>query len=186
MKDQNFLPKHELKAAFDSQKEKTLAAWEANGVVAATEALSKAIKDLQDIGLDVQLKLGGSIFEDAFPLAKKAGGLSGNYSLSLSGILKVDHEEFLLTICEKEAEKSVLKIYLSERDFSGRTLHQDYRGSCFNLNENPEAIHQFQDLIMQRVSQNEVIRDHDVCDAFENNGVRRLRKSVLNKPIPKP
>lgn len=184
MKEQVFLSTADLREAF----ERTRASYEEEkDVTGIIEALSKAIKTLRDAGVDVHLQLSRSITEDSFPLAKKAGQLSCTFSLTMSGVLKINQSEHLLTLSTTEGadetKRDVLKLYVSDREYSSRSLHDDFRGECFDLKTDAEALQKFQHFVINKASWNAVIRDHDVCDTFDNTGVRRLNKFSL---IPKP
>lgn len=200
MKEQNFVSPGALKAAFESRKQEHRSGWKESGVVAAIEALSTAIRDLQDIGVDVHLQLSNVVFEDSWSLMKDVTGRT----VELSGVLKIDQNEHLLAIAAQEKEtveevvvvkgkqetkktetnKPVLKIYLSDRDFTARTLKHDSRSRCYDLKEDPDAMHKLQQRIITIASANEAIREHDVGNAFENNnGITRLSKPAQ---LPKP
>lgn len=152
----------------------------------AVEALSKALKDLRDIGVNVQLQLSRSIFEDSFSLARKAGNITGEFTLSASGVLKIDQSQFLLAISTSENLKGdVLKIYVSDREYSSRVLRSDFRGACYDLNANAAAMQEFQTNILQTAACNEIIRDHDVSGTlgFDGHGKPKLLKPALNNPV---
>jgi len=203
MKEQFFASVSDLKAEIDNCKSK----WDfTSDVSAAVEALSKAIKTLQDCGIDVRLQLGRNHYEDVFSLMKE-----NVKSVTLSGIVKIDQKERLLSICTEEKEtvevevtvegkngkiekrkerqnkeKEVLKIYLPVFDFTARSLRHDFRSECFDLNEDPQAIYKLQKTLYNIAVYDEIIDRHDVCGAFEHEGITRLNKPAITRPTPKP
>ncbi|MBI3440421.1 MAG: hypothetical protein HY052_01220 [Proteobacteria bacterium] len=183
MKDQVFPPKNDLKAAFDRQKSSDHSKWEANGVTATIEALSKTFKALRDAGIDAHIQLSGDICEDAFSLVRTVTPNLMSHQCNLSGILKIDQLEYLLAISTVENTKPVLKIYVSEWNYKGQGTTQGIKGRYFDLNEDSEALQKLQKYIILMTVRNEIIRDHDVCDMFDDDGIKRLNKSPL---APKP
>jgi hypothetical protein len=182
MKKQYFPSADELKAAFNQQKEHSLNWYTETGIITAVEALSKAIRDLRDIGVNVQLQLIGNASEDAFALVKTVAEIKGALTVSASGILKIDHVEHLLAISVKEGESAVLKIYVSDFDYRGLGATGNIRGKCFDLLADAQAIQKLQDKILFTAVRNEVIRDHDAANSlgFDEHRIARLPKS--NKP----
>ena len=178
MKEQLFLSASNLKAKFSQERETT---WVETGMAGAIEALSKALSDLRDIGVDAELQLNGIIAEDSFPLIQKVSEIKTTFSVAASGILKVGPSESLLAISTSEDKKPVLKIYVSDRDYAARSLRHDFRGSCFDLNADAEALQKFQAQILRIAAQNEIIREHDVADTLGFDGRRKFR---LSKTIP--
>ena len=179
---QYFPSADELKAAFNQQKESRHDWFAEIGIITAIEALSKALRDLRDIGVNVQLQLNGNASEDAFSLAKTVTEIKGTLTVPVSGILKIDQVEHLLAISVKEGEAAVLKIYVSDFDYRGLGATNSIRGQCFNLLTDAQAIQKLQDKILFTAVRNEVIRDHDAANSlgFDEHRIARLPKS--NKP----
>jgi hypothetical protein len=173
MKKQSFLSVEELKIAYAREKEKNQTSWENIGVIDAIESLSQALAALHEIGVDVHLKFSPSISEEVFSLIQTIDGGRQPW-VALSGILEIDQIEHLLVVSTKESQSPVLKIYLAERDYASKHLNNDFRGKIYDLKTDAKAMHKFQQDIILIATENEIIREHDVCNAFEKNRPTRL------------
>ncbi|MCE9507368.1 MAG: hypothetical protein K8R48_03490 [Alphaproteobacteria bacterium] len=178
---QDFPSATELKAAFNQQKESRHAWFAETGIITAIEALSKAVRDLRDIGVNVQLQLNGNASEDAFSLTKTVTEIKGGLTVPVSGILKIDQVEHLLALSVKEGEAAVLKIYVSDFDYRGLGATNSIRGQCFDLGADAQAVRKLQEKILFTAVRNEIIRDHDVGNSlgFDEHRNSRLPKSKL-------
>lgn len=183
MKKQYVAPTDTLTAYFNEQKENSEAGFKRHGVDAALESISTALKDLNDIGIDVQLQLNQSYAEESWSLINKVNGIAVNSNVILSGILKIDHVEHLLVVSSSENEIPALKIYVAGRDYASRHLQSDFRGTCYDLNEDPEAIYKLQQFIVEKAADNEIIRKHDIHGSFnKEHPAVRLEKTSAAKP----
>jgi len=181
IKDQLFAPAADLKAEFDSRKEKTNAEWQTNGAASALESLSRGIKDLQDIGLNIRFEPADSVLKDAHTLVETIARKSW-MDIQISGVLKVDDVGYLLAIGREYPAKAT--IYLSQyplKEQEGEKIVGEYFSMEYN-----DAIHRFQQHIMAIVARREIISEHDVCGVFEHEGIKRLNKPAISRPVPKP
>lgn len=184
MKDQSLPSPQELQTYYSKQKESSQSVYEQIGVTAAIESLSRALKDLADIGIDVRLQLCATFSEDSAALIRTVNEEVSQITIAMAGILKVDTEEYLLAITAKENEDNVLKIYVSELDYKGQGNKQNIRGKCFDLNADSKSIQKLQQFIIFTAARNEIIREHDVCDVFDKDGhpVKLVGKPFGSKP----
>lgn len=187
MKKQYVAPAEKLTAHFNEQKKGYETFYEGSGLDAVLEALSKAMYDLNEIGIDVQLQLNHSLGEEVWTMIDKVNGTSVSSSVSLTGVLKIDQDERLFAVSHKENEEPVRKIYVSNRNYASRRLSHDFRGTSFDLNNDSEAIYKFQQLIIDIAAENETIRNHDVHESFNKEAPAKLQKnSAPSLTAPKP
>lgn len=186
MKKTVFLTPHQLSEAFETAKKEYQSYWEEIGFLTLVESLSKAVKDLQNIGLDVHLLLSPAIHEDAFKLVREIDKITGSFSISCSGILTIGQDDHLIAISTEKDRKNVLGLYISRRNFFSQTIHNDHRCDYFDLENDVEAMIKFQRFIIKRYARNEVLRAHDVENAFgtREQNIRRLQNKPVLKPRP--
>lgn len=187
MKEPHFLSKGELRELFEQRKSAYNTSWQENGFVDALEALSRALRDLVDIGVNAHLQISSSVPEESFRLVEGVTKLSNSRRVTGSGVLTVDQCQYLVIFSnaedKQENETKILKMYVSSREYGSRKLQSDFRGECFDLKDDVDGIQKFQRHVINIAAESEVINAHDVCNVFESTGIRRLNKSPL---APKP
>ena len=191
MKKQIIVPVTALQAEFNEKKEKA-AEYQYMGIL---QALSKALKDLQDIGIDVGLEISTAISEESFKLVQGIGG-PASCSVYFSGVLRIGTQERLLVLSAtenvrkrdldgstKDESIDMLKIFVSSRDYASRKIESDFRGLCFDLNEDAKAIYKLQQFIIEEAADNEAITENDIHDAFSGpERQAKLKKAPARQP----
>jgi hypothetical protein len=193
MKEQSISSATDLKAEFNRLKQEREESWRASGNLDVIESLSKALHELQNAGIDVRLQLDTAYPEEVWGLMKKVVKAERT-TVGLSGILSIGHEEHLIALCVKEEisvrkgdllqkqDNEVMKLCIANRSYVSKKLTSDFRGECFDLKEDPEAIQNLQKYIVNQAVSNEIIASHDIYDSFQNRGTSLYGKG-LKSPV---
>lgn len=123
----------------------------------AMRHVSRAIADLRNEGIPVSLEIAGWCGSDAFK--------SGGQSASACGILTIGHGRHLLVLINKVDNASCLSLRLSYYNMDQGEL--DNRASMFDMRNDPQAIVQFQDRILEIAASSASLHEADVAGAFE-------------------
>lgn len=171
--------KGRLRDKFNKHVENQRAMFTGYGADKAIESLSTAVRELQDIGLDIHLDLQSTIAGAGFDLVTKITGVTV-MRLITTGVLTISGEERLVALSISEGNNDVLKFYISDRCYGGKTLDDDYRGEVYDLRK-PAAVYDLQDRIMEIAAKRQVINDCDVSGALgpSEAPVARLQKLKL-------
>ena len=154
----------------------------------ALENISLALRDLNQNGIDVTLEMLGTPSEQAFGMLPGVG-----MTVPVSGLLRIGHIHYLLSIATKHAGEECLKLCLSEFDIrfqgvKGKIKESDFkqvvRSNIYDLNGDPDALAKFQKEIIRHAARNSIIDVHDHGDTLDTGNTRKKvgLKSTLKKP----
>jgi len=177
-----------IREEFNVQRNAHEASWAKSGLTTALENLSLSLRDLNDNGIDVSLEIMGTPSEQAFAMLPEKG-----MTVPVSGVLRIGHIHYLLSIATKHGGEDCLKLCLSEFDirFQGvkgkmkeNEFKQTVRAKVFDLKRDPDALIQLQKEIIRHAARNSVIDAHDHGATLDTGGLRKKAglKSTLKKP----
>lgn len=158
-----------------NQKREKFAAWgKETGFDTALQDISRALRDMQDSGIDVRLDIMGTASEMAFSQLPQAG-----ITTPISGILHINNIQYLLSLSVKHNGKNCLKLAVSEFDIRHQgvagtvrdeKLRANVRSSVFDLKNDADALVKFQEYVINQSARNSVIAENDAANAM-NTGI---------------
>ena len=177
-----------IRDTFNAQKDAHETAWAKSGLTGALESLSLALRDLNMMGIDATLEMMSTPSEQAFAMLPDSG-----MTVPVSGLLRIGHIHYLLSIATKHGGQDCLKLCLSEFDIrfqgvKGKIQESDFkqsvRSNIYDLQKDADAMVKFQKEIIRHAARNDVIDAHDVGATLDTGTPRKKTglKSALKKP----
>ncbi len=177
-----------IRDEFNAQKDAHETSWAKSGLNGALESLSLALRDLNQSGIDVTLEMMGTPSEQAFAMLPENG-----MTVPVSGLLRIGHIHYLLSIAIRHGGEDCLKLCLSEFDIRfqgarGKVKENDFkqsvRAKVYDLKRDADAMAKFQKEIIRHAARNSVIDAHDHGATLDTGAPRKKTglKSTLKKP----
>lgn len=177
-----------IRDEFNAQTDAHEKSWAKAGLNSALENISLALRDLNASGIDVSLEMLGTPSEQSFAMLLDSG-----MTVPVSGILRIGHIHYLLSIAVKHGGQECLKLCMSEFDIRfqgvrGKIKENDFRqvvrSNIYDLKGDADALAKFQKEIICHAARNHVIDGHDHGNTLDTGSPRK--KTCLKSPLKKP
>ena len=189
MKDQSPLTPGEFREAFDKARTDTRDSFAKSGTDVVLQYLSETIGGLQSQGADVSLAVRSGSHTNAYDMMYTISG-NGGGRIEAYGFIECGRSTHMFAVATQHAQKDVLRVYLSEYNFTGEGGRRSadgsnsYRrnvitGECFDFNEDAEALQKFQKYVIGLCAANDAVLECDSADVFnkEPAAVNKMQKS---------
>jgi hypothetical protein len=176
VKDQSPLTPGEFREAFDKARADTRERFAKTGTDIVLQYLSETINGLQDQGVDVSLAVRYGTHTNAYDMMYTVSGNGGGL-IEAYGFIECGRTTHMFAVATKHADKDVLRVYMSEYNFTGEGGRRSadgsnsYRrhvitGQCFDFNEDAEALQKLQKNIIDICAGNEAMLECDSAEVF--------------------
>ncbi|TAL27672.1 MAG: hypothetical protein EPN97_16745 [Alphaproteobacteria bacterium] len=188
MKDQSPLTPGEFREAFDKARTDARDSFAKSGTDIVLQYLSETIGSLQSEGIDVSLAIRYGTHTNAYDMMYTVSGNGGGL-IEAYGFIECGRTTHMFAVATKHADKDVLRVYVSEYNFTGEGGRRSadggnsYRrhvisGECFDFNEDAEALQKLQKKIVGICAGNQVMLECDTAEVFnkEPAAVNKMQK----------
>lgn len=188
MKDQSPLTPGEFREAFDKARAETRESFAKSGTDMVLQYLSETINGLQGEGVDVSLVIRYGSHTNAYDMMYTVSGTGGG-TIEAYGFIECGRTTHMFGVASHHNSKDVLRVYLSEYNFTGEggrrsadgsNTHRRHviTGECFDFNEDAEALQKLQKKIIGICAGNQATLECDTAEVFnkEPPAVNRMQK----------